>query len=58
MATTSKARSQDRARVAGGQDHEVKYEAPKEGISKEAVKKTVKNVGNSRKKVEAELDRH
>ncbi|ACE93911.1 MULTISPECIES: DUF3606 domain-containing protein [Rhizobium] len=58
MATTSKARSQDRARVAGGQDHEVKYEARKEGISKEAVKKTVKNVGNSRKKVEAELDRH
>ncbi|ARO26856.1 DUF3606 domain-containing protein (plasmid) [Rhizobium sp. Pop5] len=58
MATTSKAPSQDRARVAGGQDHEVKYEARKEGISKEAVKKTVKNVGNSRKKVEAELDRH
>lgn len=58
VATTSKARSQDRARVAGGQDHEVKYEARKEGISKEAVKKTVKNVGNSRKKVEAELDRH
>jgi hypothetical protein len=57
MATTSRGRAQDRARVAGGQDHEVKYEAKKEGVSKDAVKKTVKNVGNSRKKVEAELDR-
>lgn len=58
MATTSRGRTQDRARVAGGQDHEVKYEAKKEGVSKDAVKTTVKNVGNSRKKVEAELDRH
>jgi hypothetical protein len=58
MATTSRGRTQDRARVAGGQDHEVKYEAKKEGVSKDVVKKTVKNVGNSRKKVEAELDRH
>ncbi|WP_327210042.1 DUF3606 domain-containing protein [Rhizobium leguminosarum] len=58
MATTSRGRTQDRARVAGGQDHEVKYEAKKEGVSKDAVKTTVKNVGNSRKKVEAELDGH
>ena len=48
---------QDRARVAGGQDHEVRYEAEKEGVSKAAVKDTVREVGNSRKKVEAELDR-
>ncbi len=48
---------QDRSRVAGGQDHEVRYEANKEGVSKETVKDTVKEVGNSRKKVEAELDR-
>lgn len=48
---------QDRARVAGGQDHEVRYEAKKEGVSKETVKETVKEVGNSRKKVEAELER-
>lgn len=48
---------QDRARVAGGQDHEVRYEADKEGVSKETIKDTVKEVGNSRKKVEAELDR-
>ncbi|MGO7805047.1 DUF3606 domain-containing protein [Rhizobium ruizarguesonis] len=53
---TSRGRAQDRARVAGGQDHEVKYEAKKEGISKDAVKKAVKSAGNSRKKVEAEID--
>ncbi|TAU43609.1 DUF3606 domain-containing protein (plasmid) [Rhizobium ruizarguesonis] len=50
-------RAQDRARVAGGQDHEVKNEAKKEGVSKGAVKKAVKSAGNSRKKVEAEIDR-
>lgn len=54
---TSRGRAQDRARVAGGQNHEVKYEAKKEGVSKDAVKKAVKSAGNSRKKVEAEIDR-
>ncbi|PDS66217.1 DUF3606 domain-containing protein [Rhizobium anhuiense] len=54
---TSRGRAQDRARVAGGQDHEVKYEATKEGVSKDSVKKAVKSAGNSRKKVEAEIDR-
>ncbi|GGA64297.1 DUF3606 domain-containing protein [Pelagibacterium lentulum] len=48
--------SQDRARVAGQQDHEVRYEAEKTGKSKEAVKDAVKDVGNSRKKVEKKLD--
>ncbi|OWO89693.1 DUF3606 domain-containing protein [Rhizobium esperanzae] len=48
---------QDRARVAGGQDHEVRYEAKKEGVSKDKVKEAVKDVGNSRSKVEAKLDR-
>jgi len=55
MTTTSRGRSQDRAKVAGGQDHEVKYEAKKQGVSKDTVKKAVKNAGNSRKKVEAEI---
>ncbi|MBY3464258.1 DUF3606 domain-containing protein [Rhizobium laguerreae] len=55
--TTSRGRAQDRARVAGGQDHEVKYEAKKEGVSKYAVKNAAKSAGNSRKKVEAEIDR-
>lgn len=54
---TSRGRAQDRARVAGGRDHEVKYEATKEGVSKDAVKKAVKSAGNSRKKVEAEIGR-
>lgn len=53
MATTSRGRAQDRAKVAAGQDHEVRYEA-----KKDAVKKAVKSAGNSRKKVEAEIGRH
>ncbi|MFT2214227.1 DUF3606 domain-containing protein [Rhizobium giardinii] len=54
---TSRGRSQDRAKVAAGQD-EVKYEAKKEGVPKDAVKKAVKRAGNSRKKIETELGRH
>ncbi|MEI8696908.1 DUF3606 domain-containing protein [Mesorhizobium sp. ISC15] len=59
MATTqtTRGRSQDRAKVAGGQDHEVKYEAGKTGASKADVKSAVKSVGNSRKKVEDKLAR-
>lgn len=56
MAKSSRGRAQDRAKVAAGQDHEVRYEAKKEGVSKTQVKKAVKEVGNSREKVEAELD--
>ncbi|RFB93276.1 DUF3606 domain-containing protein [Rhizobium leguminosarum bv. trifolii] len=58
MAQSSRGRAQDRAKVAARQDHEVKYEAKKEGVSKDTVKKAVKNAGNSRKKVEAEIGRH
>ncbi len=46
---------QDRAKVAGGQDHEVKYEAHKTGASKQEVKSAVKSGGNSRKTVEQKL---
>lgn len=53
---TSRGRTQDRARVAGGQDHEVRYEANKEGVSKAEVKEAVKDVGNSRRKVEDRLE--
>lgn len=53
---TSRGRVQDRARVAAGQDHEVRYEARKEGVSPADVKKAVHEAGNSRKKVEAHLD--
>ncbi|MBO9589467.1 DUF3606 domain-containing protein [Devosia sp.] len=49
--------SQDRARVAGKQDHEVRFEADKKNVSKDAVKKAVSEVGNSREKVEEKLDR-
>lgn len=52
---TTRARNQERARVAGGQDHEMKYEAGKTGASKADGKSAVKSVGNSRKKVEDEL---
>ena len=52
---SSRGRKQDRARVAGGQKHEVRYEAKKTGKSGARVKRAVKKVGNSRKRVEREL---
>ncbi|MHC2380327.1 DUF3606 domain-containing protein [Bradyrhizobium liaoningense] len=55
--TTARGRKQDRSRVAGGQKHEVAYEAKKSGRSASAVKKAVKKVGNSRKRVEKRLGR-
>jgi hypothetical protein len=54
---SARGRKQDRARVAGGQDYEVRYEAKKAGRSRSAVKKAVKKVGNSRRKVERRLER-
>jgi hypothetical protein len=54
---TSRGRKQDRARVAGGQDYEVGYEAGKMRKSGSSVRKTVKKVGNSRKRVEHRLGR-
>jgi hypothetical protein len=54
---SSRGRRQDRARVAGGQDYEVRYEAKKSGKSKAAVKKAVKKIGNGRKRVERSLSR-
>ncbi len=52
---TKRGRAQDRAKVAGGQRHEVSYESGKTGASPGEVKDAVKSVGSSRKKVEAEL---
>ncbi|UPJ76660.1 DUF3606 domain-containing protein [Bradyrhizobium sp. 187] len=54
---TARGRKQDRARIAGGQKYEVGYEAKKTGRSAYAVKKAVKKVGNSRKRVEKRLGR-
>jgi hypothetical protein len=48
---SSRGRKQDRARVAGGQDYEVRYAAKKSGRSAASVKKAVKKVGTSRKRV-------
>jgi hypothetical protein len=56
-AKSARGRKQDRTRVAAGQDYEVRYEAKKTGRSALAVKKAVKKVGNSRKKVERKLAR-
>ncbi len=56
--TTTRGRGQDRLKVAGGQDHEVKYEAGKTGASKSEVKSAVKSEGNSRKKVEKKLGKN
>ena len=56
-AKTARGRKQDRARVAGGQDYEVRYEAKKTGKGAVAVKKAVKTVGNARKRVEKRLGR-
>jgi hypothetical protein len=57
MAESKRGRAQDRAKVAGKQDHEVRYEAEKKGVSKDEVREAVGEAGNSRKAVEAELDR-
>lgn len=48
---TARGRKQDRARVAGKQDYEVRYTAKKSRRSASAVTKAVKKVGNSRKRV-------
>jgi Protein of unknown function (DUF3606) len=52
---TARGRKQDRARVAGGQDYEVRYESKKTRKSASAVKKAIKKVGSSRKRVEKSL---
>jgi hypothetical protein len=57
MAQTKRGRAQDRRRVAGGQDWEVRHEARKTGKSGGAVKRAVKRAGPSRKKVEKALGR-
>jgi hypothetical protein len=45
---TARGRKQDRARVASGQDYEVRYTAKKTRKSASAVKKAVKKVGSDR----------
>jgi hypothetical protein len=45
----------DRKLVAGRQKHEVRYISQKTGVKVKAVKKAVKRVGHSRKRVEGVL---
>jgi hypothetical protein len=52
---SAKGRSQDRAKVAGGQDYEVNYEKDKLKVSGKEVRDAVKAVGNSRRKIEKKL---
>lgn len=47
----------DRGRVSGSQPSEVYYVAKKFGVSADTVRKAIKRVGNSRKKVYAELEK-
>ena len=54
---TARGRKQDRARVAGGQDYEVRYTAKKTRKSAASVRKAVKKVGSSRKRVVKALKR-
>lgn len=50
---TSNRGGQDRSRVAGGQEHEVRYFAEKHGISTEQAEQLIAQHGNDRE----ELDR-
>ncbi|MEP6596595.1 MAG: DUF3606 domain-containing protein [Ginsengibacter sp.] len=54
---SSKGRSQDRSKVAAGQNYEVNYEKEKLNVSGKQVKDAVKTEGNSRKKVEDKLNK-
>jgi len=52
---SSRGRSQDRRKVASGQDYEVNYESKKTGASTQEVRKAVKQKGNERKNIEKNL---
>jgi Protein of unknown function (DUF3606) len=54
---TLRGRKQDRTRVAGGQEYEMRYDAKKTGKPKSAVKSAAKKAGPHRKKVERALGR-
>jgi hypothetical protein len=56
-AKSARGRNQDRKRVAGGQDSEVRSTAKKKRTTAQAVTRTVKKVGSSRKKVERALSK-
>lgn len=47
--------SQDRTRIALGEEHEVRYWTQKLGVSREQLEEAVRAVGNSADKVEEHL---
>ncbi|MBV9961671.1 MAG: DUF3606 domain-containing protein [Parafilimonas sp.] len=55
--SSTRGRSQDRQKVAGGQDYEVNYESRKTGASPKKVKKAIQSEGNQRNKVEKKLNK-
>jgi hypothetical protein len=58
MADNKKNRGKaDRSRVSGSQRSEVSYVARKYAVSADTVRRVIKRVGNSRKKVYAALDK-
>jgi len=58
MADSKKKRGKaDRSRVSGSDPSEVRYFAKKNRMSPAAVRKLIKRVGNSRKKLEAAVKR-
>jgi hypothetical protein len=48
---------QDRARVAGGEDYEVRHFAERHGISPDEVRDLIARVGNSRDALEREVQK-
>ena len=58
MADSKKKRGKsDRSRISGKEPYEVYYVARKYGVSADAVRKVIKRVGNTRKKVYAALEK-
>ena len=58
MADSRKKRGKaDRAKISGKEPYEVYYVARKYGVSADSVRKVIKRVGNSRKKVYATLEK-
>jgi Protein of unknown function (DUF3606) len=54
---TTRGRSQDRGRVAGGEGYEVEYFARKHGITPEQARQLIKEHGNSRDVLDREAEK-
>lgn len=57
MSNSGRGREQGSARVAGSQDHQIRYEAGNQGDAKDLVKGSIKEIGNRRGGTETDLDR-